>query len=252
MFLFKKIFAAFVLPPGLFVLALAGLAFYLRKRARAGAVACAVLAAMAWIGTTAAFSDLLMRPLENAYSAPAKAEGDVIVVLGGGARGGGEVYSASERLSPGTLERVDVAYKLHKDTGLPLLLSAGAPFSGRSEASLAREYLLELGVPAAMMIAEEASRDTKENAKYSLEICRERGYKRIILLTSAFHMPRSAYLFRAAGGGITPFPVAGGASPAKRFLRDYLPGSGENARRALNEYAGLFYYRLYYVFFRSH
>jgi uncharacterized SAM-binding protein YcdF (DUF218 family) len=207
---------------------------------------------MIWIGTTAVFSGLLLRPLENAYSAPAKPEGDVIVVLGGGARGSGGVYSASERLSPGTLERVAAAYKLHRDTGLPLLLSAGAPFSDTSEAALAREYLLELGVQASKIITEEASRDTAENAAFSMKICRERGYKRIILLTSAFHMPRSVLLFEKAGAGeLVPFPVArrtGGAG----FLYGWLPGSSFEARQAFNEYAGLFYYRLYYVFFRGH
>ncbi|HCC46700.1 MAG TPA: YdcF family protein [Elusimicrobia bacterium] len=250
MFLIKKIFSAFVLPPGCLVVALAGLWWYLRKRCRPAAIVCALLAAAVWGGSSKVFSDALLRPLESAYELPGKIDGDVIVVLGGGVREGGEVYSASERLSPGSLERVSAAFSLHKATGLPLLLSGGAPFSGKPEAALAKEYLLHLGVPASKIITEEASRDTRENARYSLEICRVRGYRRPILLTSAFHMRRAALLFRQAGGEITPFPVARRADKAApRFLKDFLPGSGgDEVRQALNEYFGLIYYRLYFAF----
>lgn len=250
MFFIKKIIAAFVLPPGCLVVALGALAVYLRRRCRPAALACAALAGLTWIGSTRAFSDALLRPLENAYSTPAKPDGDVIVVLGGGARGGGEAYSASERLFPGSLERVAAAFKLHRDTGLPLLVSGGAPAPEKSEASLAALYLAELGVPSAKVILEEASRDTRENAAYCVKICGEKGYKRPILLTSAFHMPRAVFLFRRAGAEVVPFPVARRAVSGKHPLRDYLPGGGEETARALNEYLGLLYYKGYYSFRR--
>jgi hypothetical protein len=62
-------------------------------------------------------------------------------------------------------------------------------------------------------------------------------------------MPRSVFLFRKAGAvEISPFPVAR-RTGGPRFLNDYLPGGGADARLALNEYLGLLYYRLYYFFF---
>ncbi len=246
MFLIKKIIEAFVLPPGCYIVALAGLAFYLRKRTRAGALVCAGLAGVMWVGTSNIFGGLLLGPLERAYPAPAKAEGDVIVVLCGGFKGGGRPFSASERLASGTLERADAAFKLHKETGLPLLISGGAPFSESPEAEAAAAYLKELGVPENRITREERSRDTQENARFSLKICGEKGYKRIILLTSAYHMPRSVLLFREAGSlEIVPFPVVR-RSGGPRFYSDYLPGGGLEARQALNEYLGILYYRLYY------
>lgn len=250
MFLFKKIVEAFVLPPGIIVVLLAAGAFYFWRRCRAAAVVMAALACGGWVGSSGAFSDLLLAPLENAYKAPAKPEGDVIILLCGGFRGGWKPFSASERLAPGTLERAAAAHKLHKLTGLPLLVSGGAPFSSEPESEAAAAYLEELGVPRAKLLTEVRSRDTEENAAYSARICREKGFKKAILVTSAFHMPRAALLFGKAGDlELVPFPVAR-RSGGGRYLRDYLPGGGGGeARQAVNEYLGLLYYRLYFVIF---
>ncbi len=249
MFLLKKIIEAFVLPPGLYIVALAGMGHYLKKRQMPAALACLALSGLMWVGSSKIFCNALMSPLEHAYSAPAKPEGDVIVLLCGGFRGGGKPFSASERLEHGTLERAAAAFKLYKDTGLPVLISGGAPFSERPESEAAAAYLKELGVPENKLIREERSRDTEENARFSLKICGEKGYKKVILLTSAYHMPRSVLLFRKAGAAeLVPFPVAR-RSGGPRFYSDYLPGGGLEARQAINEYLGLLYYRLYYSFF---
>lgn len=249
MFVIKKIITAFVLPPGIMVLALGGLAFYLRRRCRPAAFLCAALAAGTWGGTTQVFSELLLRPLEAAYSVPAKPSGDVIILLCGGFMGGWDPYSASERLAPGTLERAAAAYKLHKDTGLPVLISGGAPFSPEPESEATAAWLRELGMKSKDILTEVRSRDTEENASYSLKICGEKGFKKPLLLTSAYHMPRSVLLFKKAGAAdLTPFPVAKRAG-GPRYLRDWLPGSGiTEARLALNEYLGLAWYRLYFFF----
>jgi uncharacterized SAM-binding protein YcdF (DUF218 family) len=247
MFILKKLLEAFLLPPGFVVVALGALAFYLWKKERRAALVCAVLAGVIWGGTTRAFSDALMRPLENAYKTPARPQGDAIVLLCAGFRGEEVPYSASERLSHDTLERAAAAYKLYKDTGLPLLISGGAPFSSRPEAEAAAAYLAELGVPASKIIPEVRARDTMENASYTAKLCADKGCKKIILVTSAFHMPRAVLLFRRAGfAGIEPFPVArrSGPSPYRTFM-DYLPGGGLEARQALNEYSALVVYHLY-------
>ncbi len=237
-----------MLPPGCFVVLLAGLAFYLRKSSRRGALACAALAALVWVGTARVFSDALLHPLEYAYPAAVKPQGDVIVMLYGGFRGGGNPFSASERLAPGTLERAAAVFKLYKNTGLHLVISGGAPFSAEPEAEAAAAYLEELGVPADRIIPEKASRDTYENAAFTFRICRERGFKRVILVTSAYHMPRAVLLFKKTGfGPVTPFPVAYRSGRREHnYLVDYLPGSGLESRTAINEYLGLLYYRFFW------
>lgn len=238
-----------MLPPGIIVTALVLVALYLRKRSRGGAVMCAALALVCWAGATRVVSKAVLRPLEQAYTVPEKVEGDVIVLLCGGA---GDVpidVSAAAALYPATMQRTYAVAKLQKKIKLPVIVSGGAPYSDTPESVAAARYLAELGVPKDKIITEEASRDTLENAAFTLKICREKGYKRVVLVTSAYHMPRSVYLFRKAGfPEVVPYPY-GRLAPAsrRRHLRDFLPGDVSDLTKGLNEYAGLAYYHLYYL-----
>lgn len=246
MFWLKKIFAAFVLPPGLLVVALGGLSFYLWRRERKAAVACLVLAAFAWIFTTHVFADFALGGLESRYPRPARPEGDAIVLLCAGSRDWPEVFSAAENLYPHTLERAAAAALLHRKTRLPIIVSGGSPFTANPEAEAVARWLEEAGVPSKSILAESAARDTIESAANVKKLCDEKGYKKILLLTFAYHMPRAVFLFEKAGfAELVPFPVARRAMPgARRDLTDYLPGSSLEARAALNERLGLLVYRL--------
>jgi uncharacterized SAM-binding protein YcdF (DUF218 family) len=247
MFLLKKIIAAFIMPSGAFVLLLAGGAFYFRKRCRQAAWFCLGVAALLWAGSAKVVADLLLGPLEYAYTAPVSPAGDVIIVLGGGSYDPGPVFSAGERLHSSSLERNGAAALLHKKTKLPIIATGGAVFSRDPEAEAFAAYLEEQGVPARAIIKETRARDTAENALYSYKLCVERGFKKPILLTSASHMPRAVYLFKRAGfAELTPFPVSRTVLKGrKRYLRDFLPGTFHSANEALNEYLGLFFYKLF-------
>jgi uncharacterized SAM-binding protein YcdF (DUF218 family) len=48
-----------------------------------------------------------------------------------------------------------------------------------------REFMLDLGVPAAALLTEERSRNTRENAEMSAKLLRERGIQKVLLVTSA-------------------------------------------------------------------
>ena len=225
---------------------LAGVAVYLRKRSRPAALACAALAAAVWITSTGVFSDALLRPLEYAYGTPAAPAGDVIVVLGGGVYDAAGAFSAGELLAPASLARLSAAALLQKKTGLPVIVSGGPVFSSLAEADAAGAYLEERGVPAGAIIKEKISRDTAENAAFTRKVCLERGYKKIMLLTSAYHMPRAVFLFKRAGfEAIVPFPVSRATIKGEKiFHRDLTPGNYAAAARAMNEYLGLLFYRL--------
>lgn len=240
------------MPPGTIVTALVLLALYLRKRSRSGAVICAVLAAVCWAGETRVVSRAVLRPLESAYSVPEKVEGDAIVLLCGGSGDLPIDISASAALYPATMQRTYAVARLQKKAGLPVIVSGGAPYSDMPESVAAARYLAELGIPADKIITEEASRDTFENAAYTLKICREKGYKRVILVTSSYHMPRAVYLFKKAGfESVLAYPY-GHLAPASRrwHLRDFLPGDSGDLSRALNEYSGILYYKFYYLVHR--
>jgi uncharacterized SAM-binding protein YcdF (DUF218 family) len=76
-----------------------------------------------------------------------------------------------------------------------------------SEAGTLLRFAGGLGLPEGRIRVEERSRNTHENALFSRDILQPRPGDRYLLVTSAFHMPRSVGLFRKAGFDVTAFPV---------------------------------------------
>ncbi len=99
-------------------------------------------------------------------------------------------------------DRVWHAARLYRAGKAPLLLLSGGSSqmdAASSEAAAMQLLLTEWGVPASAMLLEPASRNTAENARLSADILRQRGIQSILLVTSAFHMPRAKPLFAAQG-----------------------------------------------------
>jgi uncharacterized SAM-binding protein YcdF (DUF218 family) len=145
--------------------------------------------------------------------------------------------------------RVVTAARLHRRLGLPIIVTGGRPSdnSGVTEASVVRRFLEDLGVPGEMIIEENRARDTMENARYSMMICRQRGFSQPIVLTSAYHLRRAQMAFTAAGAQVTLFPAYFiGAREGSYRLVDWLPWAGalHVVSDALHEYVGMLFYRL--------
>jgi uncharacterized SAM-binding protein YcdF (DUF218 family) len=64
-----------------------------------------------------------------------------------------------------------------------------------------------IGVPSESIWQQPKSRNTYEDALYSAQILKEQGIRRILLVTSAWHMPRSVRLFQAQGLEVVPAPA---------------------------------------------
>jgi uncharacterized SAM-binding protein YcdF (DUF218 family) len=129
-----------------------------------------------------------------------------IVVLGCGRNAaapeyGGDVPAAC------ALVRLRYGARLHADTGLPILVSAGRVWDEpRSEAALMAETLRRrFGVNPRWV--EGRSRNTWENALYSTGMLKEAGVDSILLVTYALHMKRAAWAFRQMGITVTPAPT---------------------------------------------
>lgn len=91
-----------------------------------------------------------------------------------------------------------------------LMISGGSGLmlqTGESEARILERWLHARGHEPNQILIEANSRNTGENAVESAKIVRERGWRRVILVTSAFHMPRSMLCFRKAGVEAVAFPV---------------------------------------------
>lgn len=129
-----------------------------------------------------------------------------IVVLGGGRYANAPEYGG-DTVSRHTLERLRYAARLHRVTGLPVLVSGGRPFgSPRSEASLMQETLRD-AFHAPVRWVEGHSNDTWENARNSAALLRASGIRRIYLVTHAVHMPRAVAAFKANGLHVIPAPT---------------------------------------------
>lgn len=114
------------------------------------------------------------------------------------------------------------------------------------EAEDARRLWEALGVDPARIRIEDRSRNTEENARFTRDLVRPRPGQRWLLVTSAYHMPRSVGLFRAAGFDVVPVPVDYRSTDD---WRDLVPGTDLAAGLlaldgATREWIGLVAYRL--------
>ena len=205
-----KFGAAWILPPGIFILAMFGIAACLWKKRHQHRAAglLAALACALYLLSIGAVADRLMGTLERTYGVPAEAQGDVIVMLGGGAIADVQDVDGVGMLAQSPSSRLLTMLRLHRRYNLPILLSGGQVFSDTgSEAEIARRVLLSLGVPDEMIYVETRSLTTGQNARYSAEILRREGFTQPILVTSAFHLPRAVLYFEREGFAVTPYPA---------------------------------------------
>jgi uncharacterized SAM-binding protein YcdF (DUF218 family) len=109
-----------------------------------------------------------------------------------------------------------------------------------------RELWLSLGVPAEQMVFEEKSRNTWENAVFTRDLVKPKPGETWLLVTSAWHMPRSVGIFRHVGFPVVPYPVAYRTFGDGREFRGYVSILDRLALLDLGvrEWIGLLAYRL--------
>lgn len=223
MIAFLKFGVTFALPPGIFFLLFLLMSVKLWRRREQGiAAAIFVVTLIFYAFSTPYLSAALMRNLEEAYLPPENPSGDVIVLLGGGATKGTPDFDGSDGLGEGSATRLLAAVRLYHRLHVPILFTGGKVLEdGPSEADTARRALLGLGVPDRDIILEPASRTTGENARFTAQLLRERGFSQPLLVTSAFHMKRSVLNFEKQGVTVTPVPT-GYRTDAKPRALHYL------------------------------
>ncbi|HEY8031462.1 MAG TPA: YdcF family protein [Methylocella sp.] len=154
-----------------------------------------------------------LQPLEGRFPPPPAnlPEPAGIIVLGGAvdserseARGQFSLTSDGGRLTTAVeLARRYPAARLVFTGGLGTLRGEGPP-----EATSVRKFWLSLGVPEERMIFEAKSRNTWENAAFTRDLVKPTPGETWLLVTSAWHMPRSVGIFRHLGFNVIPYPVA--------------------------------------------
>lgn len=207
---FLKFGASWLLPPGIFIVALFALAWYAWKRRGERRIA-ALLFALTFVFyllCTSVVAERTLGWLEQAYLPPAEPAGDVIIMLGGGAMPDSPDVDGVGALCSSPANRLLTAVRLQRKLGVPILLSGGQVYEDTgAEAKIARRMLIDLGVPEEQILVETRSVNTTQNARYSAEILRAQGLTQPILVTSAFHMKRAVLNFKKQGIDVVPYPA---------------------------------------------
>lgn len=199
-----------------------------------------------------ALPDALLRPLENRYPIPR--EGQIrqhigLIVLGGAfehptsflAHGQVPLNDAAERMTVS-------ANLLREHPAMTLVFSGGEGrllTTGITEAEMARLFYQQQGLDLRKIRLEDGSRNTHENAQQIASLLGERCKEPWLLVTSAWHMPRSVAEYEAVGCKVTPYPVdfrTGTTSPLTEysFARSLL-----RWQVALHEWLGLLAFKLF-------
>ncbi|MCP4937393.1 MAG: YdcF family protein [bacterium] len=196
---------------------------------------------------------LILLPLEERIKRPLNIENmkapDGIVVLGGSidtivtkARGTIAINESGERLT----QIVELARRFPK-ARIVFSGGSGKIFSkNMSEADAALSFFLQMGLQPDRLVFEDKSQNTWQNARYTKDLLNPSPGERWLLVTSAFHMPRSLGCFRNVGMKIIPWPVdyrTRGASDLYRFF-DRASEGWKRVDIGVREWVGLLVYRL--------
>lgn len=250
--LFSKVVAQFLLPPaGLILLGCVGLAFYRRLWGRI----CIALS-MALLATLSIepVRDALVAPLETQYPPLAvdfqPQTTDVLVLLGGGLYEHAPEYAGRDSLNDHALNRTLYAAAVAHRFDLPIYTTGGKNLAGDSEAEgiVMRRVLQQMGIPQERVRAEVQAANTWENAVLIRKMLKQSANVRVILVTSACHMPRAVWCFRRQGLAVVPAPADYMASQSTYDLLSFIPHGDvlADSSRALHEYLGLLWYHLKY------
>lgn len=187
-----------------------------------------------------------VQPLPPLSAEEAKQQAGAIIVLGGGRYADAPEYGV-DTVNKSALERLRYAARLHRATGLPLLVSGGALFGEKTPEAVLMQAVLEEDFQIKPKWVEKKSHTTFENAKYSKKILGDAGINRIYLVTHAWHMRRTMWAFESMGFKVTAAPM-GFATLTKeeRGILGYLPSAKGLAlsSAALHERLGLLWYKL--------
>lgn len=246
MFVIQKIFNFIIFPPSIFIIILIVALWLLKKNYRRGLYLIVADILLIYVLSIEPVKNLLLWPLED-FVPPIDLNlnynADLVVVLGGGIIEQSPDEEGAGSLVPESMKRVMYGLMVAAKYRVPVLFSGGKVYADQKEAEadiacrIARRY-----APAGMVIyGEGLSRTTRENAVYVKEKFKTR---RVILVTSAYHMKRALYSFGREGVDCVPAPTDYKIDSSGYNFTSFLPKTGEmdNVYRALKEYVGILFY----------
>lgn len=233
-----------LLPPGGILILLGAYLLYEKFYYNRKHLLCSILVVMLYFFSTGVAADLFVKPLEQTYVQPENIDGDVLLMLGSGARQELPDVNGKGQPSPIMAKTMLTTAQLYNQLHLPILVSGGGAHDVHiSEAEIAAREFHNIGIPDTMLFTEVASRNTAENAKNSAVICSEMGWHRPILLVAAMHAPRATMLFKRQGIDVTVYPTYYRRSlEGNQFqLTSLIPSASnlDDVAMAMKEYLGI-------------
>jgi uncharacterized SAM-binding protein YcdF (DUF218 family) len=245
-FLLRKLISALIYPPT-FCLLIAGLGLILvisRRFFKTGIAFLVIGLGGLLFLSIPAFQQPFLRGIEIGPNTDLPEDATAIVVLGGGVHTWNSPSPPSSQLSASSLSRAIEGIRLAKlYPDIPLIFTGGTigerPASSDAMAALA----LEWGIAPDRVIAFDTPTSTWEEA---LRTAEEIEPAKILLVSSALHLPRSAALFTQTGFAPVLAPTDFLADESTPNFLDYLPSASAwlNWQRLFHEIYGRAWARL--------
>lgn len=251
-FAISKSFGYMLIPTNFLIgLGLIGALLLLTRFARLGRRLMATALVLLAVCAFSPLSNFVLYPLEQRFPKWDFSRGDPdgIIVLGGSldadlaaAHGVPVVSGAADRITGG-------AMLAHRYPNARLVFTGGSPnllHNDSKEADYATALFQGLGIPKSRLTMERLSRNTRENAEFSRDLVKPKPGERWLLVTSAYHMPRSMGLFRKAGFPVEAYPVDWKVGTKEDLLEFHLMAKNglQLIDTGVREWVGLIAYRL--------
>jgi uncharacterized SAM-binding protein YcdF (DUF218 family) len=250
--LINYLFKSLLLPPGLFLTLLVIGWVLLWFRPFLAKLVLGLTLVLSYLLNTPWISHALIDLLQDTPALTAEqakhAGAGAIVVLSGGRYKDAPEYGG-DTVEEGTLVRLRYGAYLHRVTGLPILVTGGYGGLDRDGDSLAQVMAATLkdDYDITDVWLEGESRTTGENAMFSKKVLDEKGVKKVLLVTHAWHMPRSVAIFKQAGVDVVPAPTMFLLEHDIGVLKYFpSPGSLDASYYALHELVGRAWYAIRY------
>ncbi len=248
MFALQKIFNFIIFPPSLFIIILLIALYFNNKSRRKTAFIIIADIILLYILSIEPVKNLVLAPLENyapSINLKEKHDADYIVVLGGGSVNSSPEEMGGGSLTPDSMKRALYGVYLSEVFKIPVIFSGGKLDEGQmeSEADIAVKIMRRHTRKKTFLLKEDRSRTTFENAEF---IKSRFNPGRIILVTSAYHMKRSLYLFNRVGIDCIAASADYKIDRSGYNFTSFLPKTGEmdDIYKGLKEYVGLAFYKL--------
>lgn len=174
---------------------------------------------------------------------------DVVVLLGGI----GDERVFSERGQPSmndSVERLLATWRLLVEGRARVAIVSGGAESPDlaefSEAKMLAGQMEAWGIEPSRLIVEAEAKNTRENAVFSERIAKQRGFEKVLVVTSAYHMRRARECFAAVGMNVDTLAVDFRAHAGETHGSDaWIPRAMflSESVKMLREMAGLYIYR---------